>query len=289
MVMTRDSVDLHDYNCTVSNENILYSHDSSLIASTDMHLYLWDAQTGRMLKKLEGSAFTMTCCNFHPGGQLIAGGRRGADSGEGSLAVWDLNTGLVVSQFDGHYVTCCSYSPDGAVLASGEWGSDEIGSEIFLWAPSPSGNALGEGLVRRLKGHKDVVTGLCFSEDGSMLVSCSWDRQAIWWDPRTGDVVKIFTGVHTAWMQSVTLSRDASILATSALDAQVVLWSVATGQQLRRLQEGRTANVTSLSFSPDGRLLAAAAEEDRTAVLYDVKTGALVATLENGHQASCTR
>lgn len=289
--------------------SITFSTNAALLATSDTMIYIWDAITGRQLKRIGGvNARVISSVSFHPNQQLIAGGERGS-VGEKTLHIFDIESGQVVCSFEASYVTCCAFSPKtGDILVSGEWfGGDDIGSELRVW------DTTGRKLLLKLTGHKDVVTGMQFNPEGTKLLTCSWDRTAIIWDPYKGQQLQRFEGVHTAWGMACAWSQDESVVATSALDGLVVrpvlsnydekhrglvtpglpsfqvLWSVATGQPLRKLVDGRSSNVMGMSFSPDGSILAAAAEEDCVVSLYEVRTGRLLVNLENGHTSATNR
>ena len=83
-------------------------------------------------------------------------------------------------------------------------------------------------LTNRLVGHFNNVSCCCFSPDGAVLATSSWDTQVILWDPYTARRLRTLyhvypvpnmiyaSGVNSAWVRSVSYSKDGlSIVSTS--------------------------------------------------------------------------
>src|SRR5262245_52583302 len=64
----------------------------------------------------------------------------------------------------------------------------------------------GDGILT-LKGHADLVTGVCFSPDGRRLASASHDHAVRVWDTVKGQAVLTLDG-HTDLVTSVCFSPD---------------------------------------------------------------------------------
>jgi WD40 repeat protein len=109
--------------------------------------------------------------------------------------------------------------------------------------------------ARRLEGHKDWVTGLAFSPDGTKLASVSWNErvqgaksEGVLWDLSTGKQVFVFPGASNA----VAFSPDGRMLATLVDDHYqwtVCFWDVATGGKLRTLKHSKLS-IMYMAFSP---------------------------------------
>jgi WD40 repeat protein len=172
---------------------------------------VWDADTGRLLFTVAGTAEGFNCVAFSPDGKRLACGGGGvvalvdAQTGEQRLSirahddsvvglafspdgrrlasasydktvkVWDATDGTPLVTFRGHTqrVTCVAFSPDGRRLASG---SDDQTVRVFA--------ASGGDEALCLKGHLGPVHSLAFSPDGQFLVSGGWDHVLRVWDAR---------------------------------------------------------------------------------------------------------
>jgi WD40 repeat protein len=80
-----------------------------------------------------------------------------------------------------------------------------------------------------LEGHGDSVCSIAWSQDGSRLVSASWDNTVRIWDPATGQCASILEG-HSNIVNAIAWSQDGSRLASASDDKTVRIWDPATGQ-----------------------------------------------------------
>src|SRR5262249_46589033 len=112
-----------------------------------------------------------SCVAYSPDGKRLVSG-----SGEGTLKVWDADTGkdlLTLKGLTGP-VLCVAYSPDGNRIVSGSQDNT-----LKVWDAD-------KGLeVRTLTGHTQWVTCVAFSPDGKRIVSGSQDRTLRVWDMDT--------------------------------------------------------------------------------------------------------
>lgn len=97
-----------------------------------------------------------------------------------------------------------------------------------------------------LTGHTKSVQSLTFSQDGTLLVSGSFDKTVRLWDIQTGGLIKTF---HcTELICTVAISPDCTIIASGGSDGTVCLWNTQTRKShSNKIHEHR---VTAVSFSP---------------------------------------
>ena len=81
-----------------------------------------------------------------------------------------------------------------------------------------------------LSAHIDGVSSLSFSQDGTFLVSGSWDNTIKVWDTQTGGIVKTFRGFDR--VRSVSISPDAVTIASGS-ESGIRLWDIRTGTNRR--------------------------------------------------------
>jgi WD40 repeat protein len=137
------------------------------------------------------------------------------------------------------------------------------------------------------KAHDNYVTalGLLKLSAGPQVVSGSYDRRLIWWNPADGQAVRVIEG-HAGWIRDLTVLPDGVRLASVADDMLVKLWDGQTGELIRvfeghatRTPQGHVTALYAVAVSPDGRFVASG---DRQGVVRvcEVDTGALAATFE---------
>ena len=102
-----------------------------------------------------------------------------------------------------------------------------------------------------LKGHKRAVYSICFSPDGKILASGSWDKTIKLWDVVTGKNTATLSG-HTERVEAIAFSPDGKILASMGLDWILRLWEVPSGKAIATFPK-RGAHSDRLSFSRDGK------------------------------------
>ena len=96
---------------------VAYSPDSKLVVTggSDGRLILWDAATGREVRRLEGHGDAVTAVAFSPDGRLVV-----TSGWDRSVRLWDVATGRQIRTFSGHptLVNDVGFSPDGRRIIS---------------------------------------------------------------------------------------------------------------------------------------------------------------------------
>lgn len=176
------------------------------------------------------------------------------------------------------FLSGMSFSPDGKILAAGiaEWGKyggrggQERGG-VQIWDVERA------GLLRSLSDPDEKPTQFVkYSVDGKYLATSTGPSVKLW-DAATGELARIFPGIHTA-----AFSPDGrSIACQSARSSdekaagRVDLYNLLDGSLVKSfLSEKGAAKswVTCIAFSPDGHLLAAA-DWDGIVTVWDVTSG----------------
>ena len=120
--------------------------------------------------------------------------------------------------------------------------------------------------------HKDLVTDLKFSKDGTLqLASASRDEQIKLWDMNDdGNMYKTLKG-HVSWIYAIDWSPVAPMLCSVGVNRQAFVWDTKTFSIRHRLN-GHLHDVVSCEFSPDGALLATASHDTKI-FLWDPYSG----------------
>lgn len=111
-----------------------------------------------------------------PDGRGLATG-----SSDGSIRIWDMDTGKIIALLNGHEskISSLAFSPDSRLLASASWDGT-----VAIW-DVPSAR-----IVNRLPGNENPVIGVVFTPDGSNLLSRTIDGTIYQWNVGNGKLVK---------------------------------------------------------------------------------------------------
>jgi WD40 repeat protein len=238
--------------------SVAFSPDGKKIvsASKDITARIWDAETGKVLKKLEGHTDVLRAAVFSPDGKKIV-----TASGDNTARIWDAESGTELHKLEGHtdYVWSIAISPDGRKIVTA---SDDNTARIW---DAESGKAL-----QTLSGHTYPVVSVAFSPDGKKIVSASNLQTARIWDaetfqmlserPRTGNHVSFSPdGKKIVSADKTVRIWDADL--TNALQELTPLGFVRAEAEKERRRElnpgvepmGPHFFIMSVAFSSDGK------------------------------------
>ncbi len=224
------------------------------LARSPEGIALRDPATGELVRTLAGPKECRATA-FSADGRLLAVGDNHlgkADSPEGQVWVWEVDTGRLVRTLKGHGgpVRSLAFSGDGKQLASGSDG-------VRLWD-------LKGNLVQHFKSPNGLIDTLTFTRDGQALIAGGEAAQV--WDLATGEELHRLSA--DARQLEVALSPDGRVLATGGADAVVRLWDLATGLELLQLT-GHSGPIQALAYRFDGKVLASGSQ-DTTILLWEV-------------------
>ncbi|MFL5242110.1 MAG: sigma-70 family RNA polymerase sigma factor [Gemmataceae bacterium] len=269
---------------------------------------LWDVETGKELRKIQGHKGGILTLAFSPNGKTLASG-----SADKSVQLWQVSTGDSVQPFTGNLgeVRFVSFAKDGAVLLNSDgkairrWelaSNKELppltghDNDITTGALSPDGKVLATadagGAIRLwdiatskelriLTAHKKTVKSVAFSPDSKTLASGGDDQMVHVWDVDTGKTWPE-PRKQLGPIQALAFSPNRTTLASACLTSPIHFWEVSTGKELLQ-QPGHEDAVVALTFAPDGKSVASASR-DWSVRRWDVSTGKEVKRL-NGNWA----
>lgn len=273
-----EAVSLHDattlddlgtwFDHTGKITSLAWSADSALLASgasDDNEIRIWDAATGRVIRRLSGHTGWIRSLAFAPSGTLLASG-----STDQTVRVWDAATGQLRATLSGHtgFIGGVAFSPDGATLAS----ASRDGS-VRLWDVASGREISGFSFRTALDPATNLrywATGVAFSPDGKALAVGSTEGVVYLIDAATGQLIHQLRG-HTNWIviRGLAFSPDGKTLYSAGLDATVRIWDVERGVQTGLLDVHRL-DIFSIAISPNGERLASVSDQEGRMIVWDL-------------------
>jgi len=221
----------------------LEAPDMIISASRDKSILVWKLTReegldnyGKMVKRLKGHSHFVQDVAISVDGQFALSG-----SWDGTLRLWDLNSGQTTRRFIGHSrdVLSVAFSADNRQIVSGS-----RDKKINLW------NTLGQLKFQISEdGHKEWVSCVRFSPNlqTPLIVSAGWDKLVKVWSLTTCKL-KVNLNGHTGYVNTVTVSPDGSLCASGGKDGTAMLWDLNEGRHLSSLEAGDI--IHALTFSP---------------------------------------
>ena len=246
------------------------------VHGTDQTVRLWDVETGRELKRLEGNTNWVDAVAFLPDGR-----RALSASLDRTLRLWDLDTGKELRRFLGHAagVIAVAVSPDGRFALSGA--EDQTAR---LW-DLESGKEL-----QRFEGHTGNVLSVAFSPDGRLAATAGTDRTIRLWrlfDPTAPAKAAVLYAIpwqdeqqhFPAHITQTRFSPDGRLFfgaGDSGPSGAVRVWNAVTGKQIQEFVPGGDVWFSSAQFLPGGKYLVTSYSSDNDLYLWEIATGKVV-------------
>jgi WD40 repeat protein len=195
-----------------TNRSVAFAPDGKTAlcgALYDGKLRLFDASSGKELKRLAGHADWVVCVAFAADGKVALSG--GLDR---TIKLWDVATSRLLRTFSLKNVVIASvaFSSDGWRVLSA--GSDGIvrGWDTFT----------GQELFR-LVGHTDAVSCVAVAADGDHAATAGHDGTVRLWDMRLKKELKRFEG-HIGNVLCVAFAPDGKSILSGGEDGTVRVW-----------------------------------------------------------------
>jgi guanine nucleotide-binding protein subunit beta-2-like 1 protein len=195
-----------------------------------------DEKFGVAKRRLKGHSHYVQDVAISSDGQFALSG-----SWDGTLRLWDLNSGTTTRSFTDHSkdVLSVAFSADNRQIVSGS-----RDKSIKLW------NTLGQcKFTITDEGHKEWVSCVRFSPNlaAPLIVSAGWDKMVKVWNLTNCRLRTNLIG-HTGYVNTVTVSPDGSLCASGGKDGTAMLWDLNEGRHLSSLDAGDI--IHALVFSP---------------------------------------
>jgi WD40 repeat protein len=227
----------------------------ALSCSEDGTIRLWEVQSGKCLRVMEGHEGGILCIAWsYDGVHAISG------SNDKTIRLWEVHTGKCLQVMEGHTdrIDSVACSSDGFHILSGSYDKT-----IRLW-DKHTGRCL-----RVMEGHTYGIISLAFSSDGMHALSGSHDDTLRLWNMHSGQCLKVLEG-HTDSVRSVAWSPNGIQAISGSNDKTIRLWEVHSGKCLRVIQEHKK-EVCKVAWGCDGNYALSVAND--SAQLWEVNTG----------------
>lgn len=235
-----------EVNAVVWGKSTAVSAAYLVSGSTDKTIRVWDAKNlpGTCVRILQACAEVL-CLAYSPDGVHIAAGTEE----DMSVRVYSLQTWkcvLTIQEVDG--VNSVAFSPSGDAIAACT-GNFSVYGTVNMWS-SRTGKKL-----RALKGNAHSINSICWSPDGGIVATASWDKKVRVWDARTCQLIKQFTG-HSDCVACVQFSSDGSRLASASHDRCIRIFDMkgvmrAAGESLQNKAGAHEDDAVVFGFSED--------------------------------------
>jgi len=252
-------------------------------AGPDSAVRLWEAATGRELRRLEHEA-PVNAVRFAPDGVILA-----SVTVDGAVHIWDSHSGTELrrmQQADAAYTV--ALSPSGKLVASAS--SDKSATVWESATGKQVAHLMNDGVIQGLRfdpGETRLVTfgddtdttvwdlrtgeriwqlpissggdaGGLFAANGQVLVIGDTEGKLSWWSmPQKRE---LFSKAAGTYVRAVVLSPNGKYLATIAADDTARVWETESGREIKRMPY--TGSLTAIAISPDSRFFATSGEEN---------------------------
>lgn len=136
---------------------------------------------------------------------------------------------------------------------------------------------------------KNVISGLCFSDDGKYLFTGNFDGQFIKWNTATWDSVIIQKAIgRPEAIHMIDYNKKKNLVATASDEGGMKIYDVATNKKILEWKDmplidwkyNVYATVTSVSFRYDGKVIAIGMIGINSTWLYDIEKRKIIKTID---------
>lgn len=240
-------------------------------ATGDRTVFVWDAESGKLLHRLTGSLRQVNAVAFSPDGSTLVTGESG-DAAESTLKLWNSSTGEFLGNMAEArgYVVRLAFAPKGPFLAVAQHAAITVWNfetRTVHWTISKPDSHLGR---------------LGFSPDGSLLAVAAPRGEVLVWDVNERKLLKSWIANRDSTLGPL-FPPDGSGLLTAFAEGSITKWNARTGEVISKTGGGTISRANSVALSNDGRWLAVA--NNQWITVLDAQSG-LARAVFPGHQTT---
>lgn len=211
--------------------------------SRDTMVKVWDPTTGKLVRDLKGHAHWVNCLCINTENCLRTGPFEIQNDDKSIPSISQAKA----KSLEVYKKTVKDMGGERVLT-----GSDDF--TMFLWTPSKARKP-----IARMTGHQKIVNHVCFSPDGRLIASASFDKSIRLWNGHTGAYLMTLRG-HVGSVYRLSWTADSRLLLSVSADSTVKLWDVAKGK-LKEDLPGHADEVYAVDWSPDGRCVATGSKD----------------------------
>lgn len=173
--------------------------DRAMPGGVSNAIIIYDAATGKVLRRFEPSPVGMSTFTFAPDGRTIASGNL-----DGTISLWEIASGKERCQFK-------------AKPADPRQGKEEL--------PAEKAKEDAKMAYIAVPQNQRSIMFLSYAPDGKVLIGGGLDRVLRCWDAQTGAELKNTTG-HVNNISCLAVAADGKSVVTGSLDTTALVWKM---------------------------------------------------------------
>ena len=196
---------------------------------------IWDLNSGKPITKIEGIPYGAPLAYSPDGKYLLSGSNNASSTNTDKGALWSVQSGELIHNFNETGITAVAISPDG------RYGLTNSENGAILWD-------LYTGEKKSNLKKIPYSNKISFSADGKFIITV-WGSSIVFLTSDTGRIVRVI-GRRSEYLTSSAISSDNRYFVTGTTDGTISLFNVSNCSLIWEIK-GHQKTVTNLYFSQD--------------------------------------